>query len=163
MDDLHRIYGELPADPDAMAISKGAPAPGSTTHTSPLESVPYTIDEAIADSIEQLTGEPFPDPFIGDHDIQYWIWTGDRLVPASPEAAERIRQQELLEQAEIRHQRECQLASRQQRLETTRRFARRLLAPIQHLVERWRGIDRGTRQNHDIIESTVSGSSSHSE
>jgi len=163
MDDLHRKYGELPADPDAMAISKAAPTPGSTTDTPSLESIPYTIDEAIADSIEQLTGEPFPDPFTGDHDIEYWLWTGDRLVPASPEAAERIQQQELLESKELCRRRERQWASRLQRLETTRRFARRLLAPIQGLVERWRGVDPRTSQNCSVTDSKVRESSSLSE
>jgi hypothetical protein len=154
MDDLHRLYGGLPADPDAMVISEGAPTPSSTNYT-PLESVPYTIDDAIADSIEQLTGEPFPDPFTGDHDIEYWLWTGDRLVPASPEAAERIHLQESLEREELCRRRERQRDSRQ-RLETTRHFVSHLLAPIQRLMERWRGVGRRTRQNHGVIELTMS-------
>jgi hypothetical protein len=147
MDDLHRMYGELPAEPDAMAISKGTPAPSSTTYASPLEPVPYTIDEAIADSIEQLTGEPFPDPFTGDHDIEYWIWAGDRLVPASPEAAERLLQQELLEQEEQRRWRERQQAARRRYLDTITYRVRSLLAPLQRLVDSWRGVEEETREN----------------
>lgn len=152
MDDLHKIFGELPADPDAMAISKGTSVPSSTRCVSPVETAPYTIEEAIADSIEQLSGQPFPDPFTGDHDIQYWIWTGDRLVPASPEAAERIHQQELLEQEELRRRRESGRAYRQERLDTTRRLARRLVASLQRQVQRWRGVDKKASQRPGLLD-----------
>ena len=152
MDDLHRIYGELPADPDAMAISAETSTPDYPEYISQLETAPYTIDEAIADSIEQLTGESFPDPFTGDHDIQYWIWTAGRLVPASPEAAERLRQQELLEREELQCLREYQRAERQRRQDIIVNLACRLVAPLRRLVKRWRGVEPVTRQNSGVID-----------
>jgi hypothetical protein len=163
MDDLHKIDGELPTVLDATANSKGTPAPGSTTYTTALDSVPYTIDKAIADSIEQLTGEPFPDPFTGEHDIQYWIWTGDRLVPASPEAAERLHQQELLEREEQLRRRERQQAARRQRVDTIVNSAWRLVAPLWGLVAKWRGVDRGTRHYPGALEAKMPERSRRSE
>lgn len=50
----------------------------------------------------RTAGNPFSDPSTGEQRIEYWIWTGSRLVLASPEAAERLRQQEALEQEELR-------------------------------------------------------------
>ena len=150
MDDLHkvnRMNGELPIERyDALplpadSVSKGIPTgtPLATSDESGQlhEATPYTIDEAIADAIEQMTSEPLPDPFTGDHDIEYWIWTGSRLVPATPEAAERLRQQEALEQEEFRLLRERQQAYRQQLWQSYSQFAKRLLSPLRHLVERW--------------------------
>ena len=40
------------------------------------------------------TGTSFPDPWDGDHDIEYWVWGGDRLVPATPSAAGAIQETE---------------------------------------------------------------------
>jgi hypothetical protein len=110
MDDLHRVHGEprveqgesgdpgevspLPVYSVADAAPDRTPAAGSAGEVIPDGISPYTIHEAIADAIEQMTGEPFPNPFTGDHNIEYWIWTGSRLVPASPEQAGRLRRQE---------------------------------------------------------------------
>jgi len=35
-----------------------------------------------------------PDPWEGEHEIEYWVWDGTRLVPASAEQLERIREDE---------------------------------------------------------------------
>jgi len=35
-----------------------------------------------------------PDPWEGEHDIEYWIWDGTRLVPASAAQLELIREDE---------------------------------------------------------------------
>lgn len=37
-----------------------------------------------------------PDPWEGDHDIEYWVWQvdEDRLMPATPEETARIREEE---------------------------------------------------------------------
>jgi hypothetical protein len=144
MDDLHRVNDELPleqgdapplpADLVAKAIAYQSSPSSATGQESPPEAAPYTIDEAITDAIEQMTGEPSPDPFTGVHNIEYWIWTGSRLVPASPEAAERIRRQEALEEEEFRLLRERQRYYRIRRREAIRRMMRRLAAPLQPVV-----------------------------
>ncbi len=36
------------------------------------------------------------DPFTGDHDIEYWIWDGAALIPASPVDSERFREREAM-------------------------------------------------------------------
>ena len=36
------------------------------------------------------------DPFTDEHDIEYWLWDGARLIPASPEESERFREREAL-------------------------------------------------------------------
>jgi hypothetical protein len=151
MDDLHRIFGELPAEPDATTVPEEMPVASRSADTSRLEAAPYTIDEAIADSIEQLTGESFPDPFTADHEIQYWIWTGTRLVPTSPEAAERLHQQELLEREERRRRRERRQAARGQRLEATRRLAKYLVDPLLSLVERGRTAGQALLSKLDML------------
>jgi len=121
MDDLHGVNG------DSVHI------PGDDT-------LPYTIEMAIAEAIGRLTGDPLPNSTLPDSTsgVQHWLWTGHRLVRASPEAAERLRQQELWEQAELQHLLEMQRAYRQQRRECYRRFANRAVAPLRHLMRRWR-------------------------
>jgi hypothetical protein len=150
MDDLHRVNRvndelpterydalPLPADPVPKGIPTGTPLATSVGNGQLGETTSYTIDEAIADAIEQMTSEPLPDPFTGDHDIEYWIWTGSRLVPATPEAADRIRRQEALEEEEFHLLRERQQVYRQQLWQSYRRLAKRLVSPLHHLVERW--------------------------
>ena len=150
MDDVHRVnsvHGELPRERyetlalPTDAVSQGMPTatPTATSHGpgQRRETTAYSIDEVIADAVEQITGEPLPDPFTGDHTIEYWIWTGSRLVPATPEAAERLRQQEALEQEEYRLLRERQRALRQEHWPSSRRFVKRLESTLHHLIERW--------------------------
>lgn len=36
------------------------------------------------------------DPFTGEHNIEYWLWDGERLIPASAEESERLREREAL-------------------------------------------------------------------
>ena len=38
--------------------------------------------------------DDLPDPWEGVHDIEYWVWNGTRLVPASEEGVQSIREQE---------------------------------------------------------------------
>jgi hypothetical protein len=101
---------------------------------SPVEAAPYTIDDAITNAIEQITGNPLPDPFTGDHTIEYWIWTGSRLVPATPEAAERIRRQEALEEEEFRARRELQHLYWIRRRQAFRRTIGRLTSLLRRVV-----------------------------
>jgi hypothetical protein len=144
MDDLHRVNDELPleqgdvlplpTDLVAKATAYRSSASDCAEPVSPVEAAPYTIDEAITDAIDQISGDPLPDPFTGDHNIEYWIWTGSRLVPASPEAAERIRRQEALEEEEFRLLRERQRFYRIRRWEAFRRIMGRLAAPLQQIA-----------------------------
>lgn len=145
MDELHRANSDLPvdhrdglslpADSVAKMVSDRIPTSSSAGSIPPTERASYTIDAAIANALEQMTTKHFPDAHA---DIQYWLWIGHRLVPASPEAAERLRQQEALEQAELLLVHERQKAYRQRRQQSSRRLAKRLLAPLLLLIERWR-------------------------
>jgi hypothetical protein len=140
MDNLHKLDNEAPVEHDD-------PAP-ATKH--------YTIDQAIADVLATLdtaddTGAkgitdeafdaPFPDPFTGDHNIEYWIWTGGRLVPASPDQSQRLRRQEALEEEEFRSRRERQRAYRQQRWQSCSQVMQRLLAPLHNMGARLKDLN----------------------
>jgi hypothetical protein len=46
-----------------------------------------------AAALDALVDE-LPDPWEGEHDIEYWIWDGTRLVPASEDEVHSIREQE---------------------------------------------------------------------
>lgn len=38
--------------------------------------------------------DELPDPWHGDHSIEYWVWDGSRLVPATPQEIARIKEDE---------------------------------------------------------------------
>jgi hypothetical protein len=40
--------------------------------------------------------EPDVEDAFGEHDIEYWVWSGKKLVPASPEQAALLREHEAL-------------------------------------------------------------------
>jgi len=46
-----------------------------------------------AAALDALVDE-FPDPWEGEHDIEYWTWDGTQLVPASADEVHSIREQE---------------------------------------------------------------------
>jgi hypothetical protein len=96
---------------------------------------PFTIDAAIADALDQLERPPVPDPSAA---VQHWIWTGTRLVRASPETLHRRYQQAALEQAEMYLLVERRKARRQRRRQALRRFAGRLVSPLLYVAERRR-------------------------
>jgi hypothetical protein len=123
MDDLSRVDG----DP--------VPKSNSDGHISGTDTVPYTIEAAIADAERLLSSDPAPNSTAG---VQYWIWTGHRLMRASPEAALRLRQQEAWEQAQLQLLHEMQKAYRQRRRQSYRRIAERAVAPLRHILESWR-------------------------
>jgi hypothetical protein len=100
-----------------------------------MDDLPYSIDAAIADALEQLESSPDSDPSPA---VQHWIWTGTRLVRASPEAGERLRQQVALEQAELYLLLERQKAWRQKRRQAYQRLAGRLASPFRYLADKWR-------------------------
>jgi hypothetical protein len=152
MDDLHSVNDELPVQHDgtlplptdlvAKAIAYQTSASGSDLQVSSPEAAPYTIDDAITDAIEQITGDPLPDPFTGDHNIEYWIWTGSRLVPASPEESKRLGRQEALEEEEFRARRERQRFNRIRRRQAFGRIIGRLMEPLRAVAAKFRTLDR---------------------
>jgi phosphoglycolate phosphatase-like HAD superfamily hydrolase len=120
MDDLPRVNADLVRISDSAGHFPGA------------DTAPYTIEAAIADALDRLTSDPAPDSTAG---VQHWIWTGHRLVRASPEAVERLRQQEVWEQAELQLLHEMQKAYRQRRRQSYRRIAEWVVAPLRHIIE----------------------------
>ena len=46
-----------------------------------------------------------PDPWEGNHDIDYWVWHEDRLVPATPEELACIKEDERTREALFRLER----------------------------------------------------------
>jgi hypothetical protein len=73
-----------------------------------------------------LPDDGFDEAFDGDHSIEYWFWNGTRLIPASPDEAERLREREAWERMEAWREAE------QQRLRVARLRAMwvRVLAPL---------------------------------
>lgn len=43
-----------------------------------------------------------PDPWDGDHTIEYWVWNGERLMPATAEECAAIQERERLQSARRR-------------------------------------------------------------
>ncbi|MGO8951072.1 MAG: hypothetical protein ACLQUY_26140 [Ktedonobacterales bacterium] len=129
MDDLHRVGDEPP-------VERYAPP-----------SAPYTIDRAISDAVAAIdevdatieTGEeeaasPSPDPIADEAGVQYWIWTGSRLVRASPEASERVRQREELAHEELRRLEGRRRAYRLRRRQALEHLIMRLVSPLWQFV-----------------------------
>jgi hypothetical protein len=85
----------------------------------------------------------FPDPWNGDHNIEYWVWDGVRLVPATPEERARIQEDERtqaarrrLEQLQERERRETH--SMKRRLSTAKVWWRgRVSVAMQWLRSTW--------------------------
>jgi len=65
------------------------------------------------------------DPWDGDHDIDYWVWHGDRLIPATPEELARITEDERTREALFRLEQVQQCEQRQAPGATGRLFALR--------------------------------------
>ena len=95
----------------------------------------YTIEAAIADALDRLEGRPHRTSRNGG---EHWIWTGTRLVRASPQASERLRLLEIAERAELERLHQLQAARRRQQWQAYRRLVGRLVSPLRSLIERWR-------------------------
>jgi hypothetical protein len=80
-----------------------------------LEATDVSDDELAAFETFELPGEGELDveDACGDHDIEYWVWSGNRLVPASPDKLARIRECEALDRLKWRIERERQERERQ--------------------------------------------------
>ena len=80
------------------------------------------------------TSDDFPDPF-GEHDIEWWVWDGERLIPASEEAMQEIEEYERAREARRR------LAAMERSQRTIRyRISQRLtvFAHALHALRVWR-------------------------
>ena len=53
-------------------------------------------DERIASECGECGEYGALDPFTDEHDIEYWLWDGAHLIPASAEKSERLREREAL-------------------------------------------------------------------
>lgn len=53
-----------------------------------------TDDADDADDAGAIAETSFPDPWDGDHAIEYWVWDGERLVPATPDQQAGIQEME---------------------------------------------------------------------
>jgi len=95
----------------------------------------FTIEAAFADALDQLHGGP-PES-APTSDVEHWIWTGTRLVRASPQASERLHLIEILERVHLEHLHNVQRAYRQQRWRSYRLLAGRLVSPLRSLLKRW--------------------------
>jgi hypothetical protein len=66
----------------------------------------YDVDASGSDAGEvkavrsTLSDDGFAEAFDGDHSIEYWFWNGTRLIPASPDEAERLRERAAWERIE---------------------------------------------------------------
>jgi hypothetical protein len=63
--------------------------------------------------------DDLPDPWEGNHNIEYWVWHEDRLIPATPQELACIKEDERTRDAlwrlEHMHERERREADRMQR------------------------------------------------
>ena len=49
-----------------------------------------------SDDAAAIPETSFPDPWDGDHNIEYWVWDGKRLIPTTPDQQARIQEMERL-------------------------------------------------------------------
>jgi len=152
MDDLHKMNDESP-------VEQSAP-----------QCVPYTIDRAIAEALaaldetdatieagQETANRRSSDPSADEADIEYWIWTGHRLVQASPKATERLRQQEELEREELRFLQGRQRIYRLRRRQAYRHFLLVLVLPLRRLaatIHSWKRNLRGLEKRETVGEAS---------
>ena len=66
--------------------------------------------------------DDLPDPWEGDHDIEYWVWQDDRLIPAPPDDLARITEDERTREALFRLE-QVQQCEQREAHDVTRRLA----------------------------------------
>lgn len=100
----------------------------------------------------------FPDPWDDPHDIEYWIWDGKRLVPASPT------EQAAIQEAERDQSARRRLAQWERDQRAAFRPARGL-AGVRDAIARvwrlWHGWRRGTRPATSSLEAHQTAISPH--
>lgn len=55
-----------------------------------------TDDSDDSDDAAAMPETSFPDPWVGDSTIEYWVWDGKRLIPTTPDQQARIQEMERL-------------------------------------------------------------------
>ena len=81
----------------------------------------------------------FPDPWDDPHDIEYWVWDGERLVPASPT------EQAAIQEAERGQSARRRLTQWEREQRAASRSARGLAGVREAMARVWRLWRRGTR------------------
>src|SRR5690349_20850742 len=65
--------------------------------------LPDDLDDADeTDDLAATQETSFPDPWDGNHAIEYWVWSGDQLVPATPSQQAEIQETERIASARRR-------------------------------------------------------------
>ena len=80
----------------------------------------------------------WPDPWNDPHDIEYWVWNGERLMPASPAEQATIQEMERAQSAR-RHQ------ARRERTQYSGSIRLRIALGRSWGIERWRHLWRHAR------------------
>lgn len=81
-------------------------------------------DRGETDNADAIAETSFPDPWDGDHDIEYWVWDGERLVPATPDQQSGIQEMERTASARRRLTRWQHEREQEQRLTVRIRIVR---------------------------------------
>jgi len=100
-----------------------------------------TDDTDDADNADAIAETSFPDPWDGDHAIEYWVWSGEQLVPATPRQQAEIQETERIASAR-RRLRRWHNENGQQRLTVRIRIVRGIR---QTITGAWRMARHGTR------------------
>ena len=111
--------------------------------------LPDKLDEP-NDTVPQETA--FPDPWDGDHDIEYWVWSGDQLVPATPSQQAEIQETERIASARRRLTRWHNEHGQQQHVTVRTRIVRGIRQPIASVLHMLRHDARpsvASSQPHD--------------
>ena len=90
--------------------------------------LPDKLDEPDDAAATQATS--FPDPWNGDHDIEYWVWSGDQLVPATHSQQAEIQETERIASARRRLARWHNENGQQQHTTVRARIVRGMRQPI---------------------------------
>src|SRR5690242_20945942 len=93
--------------------------------------IPDDLDDANeTDDAAARQETSFPDPWDGDHDIEYWVWSGDQLVPATPSQQAEIQETERIASARRRLTRWHNEHGQQQHVTVRTRIIRGMRQPI---------------------------------
>jgi hypothetical protein len=104
--------------------------------------IPDDLDDADEpDDVAATRETSFPDPWDGDHAIEYWVWSGDQLVPATPSQQAEIQETERIASAHRRLKR-WHNENRQQHMTVRIRIVRGIR---QTMAGAWQMARHGTR------------------
>lgn len=92
---------------------------------------------------EPADWDDLPDPWDGDHNIEYWVWDGARLIPATPEQHARIQEDERTQAArrrlkQLQERERSEARSIRRRISTANMWWRdRIFLAMQWLRSKW--------------------------